>query len=78
MKPLEIVRLRKRLGNGNKPVSQEKLARLIGVSHQSVRRWESQHNQPSLMARDRLRRLQEELDGKARIARARKRVRQSV
>jgi len=51
----EIKALRKRLG-----LSQEALAHLIGVSFQTVNRWERGHSKPSSLSMQRLKTLEQE------------------
>jgi DNA-binding transcriptional regulator YiaG len=54
----DIKALRERLGRDGRPLSQEKLARRLGVSFVSVRNWESGRHLPSPLADERLARLE--------------------
>ncbi len=54
---MEIKEIRETLG-----LSQEALARLVGVSCQTVNRWELGKSSPSALARERLKGISDEID----------------
>lgn len=53
--PIEIKEIRQKLG-----MSQEGLAKLIGVSFQTINRWERGVHEPSPLALEKIRALQKE------------------
>jgi putative transcriptional regulator len=48
-------------------LSQEDMARQLGVSYTTVNRWENGHNKPSRLARARLKAFSEEMIGRGRL-----------
>lgn len=50
--PDAIRRLRAKMN-----ISQEKLAELLGVAFSSVNRWENGHNEPTIIAKEKLKQL---------------------
>lgn len=58
-RPIDVKALRERLG-----LSQVELAKRIPVHELTVSRWENGHMQPSAMAREHLKRVEDELTQK--------------